>query len=155
MLDGNACLCTNMINEKEITFEECNRPCTENLMEFCGGEYAQSYYDTDIKVPGPPRNVRAINRSDSSILVEWSAPEQTNYLNQYIIRANLIKKYGMTILTPSLQWTVEKFGHIIQYELLSLNPGICTLRHIIFGSLRCGSLQDKRKQDYRQFFLNG
>lgn len=113
-----------MINEKELHFDECNRPCTEDLNEVCGGEYAQSYYDTDIKVPGPPKNVRAINRTDSSILVEWSEPDQTNSLNQYIIKANLIKEYGITLLKSSLQWAVEKTGHTIQYELFNLNPGI-------------------------------
>lgn len=123
VLKGNDCYCTDIINEKEVGVDECDRPCTENLKEFCGGEYTQSYYDTGIKVPGPPQNLRIINRTDSTILIQWSAPEQMKSLNQYIIRANVIKKYGPKSLPPLPQWAVEKTGHIIQYELFNLNPG--------------------------------
>lgn len=124
VLDGNACLCTNTINESEVSFEECNRPCTENPNEFCGGGYAQSYYDTDIKVAGPPRNIQIVNRTDSSILIQWTAPEQKNHLSQYIIRAKLLKKFGPKELPPLPQWSVEKTDNNIQYELINLNPGI-------------------------------
>lgn len=123
VLDGNACLCTNTINESEVNFDECDRNCTEKPNEFCGGAYVQSYYDTDVKVAGPPRNIRIVNQTDSSILIQWSAPEQRNDLSQYIIRANLLKKYGPKHLPPLPQWSVDKSDNL-QYELFNLNPGM-------------------------------
>lgn len=124
VLDGNACLCSNTINEKELNFDECNRPCADNTLTNCGGEYAQSIYDTEIKVAGVPKNLQIIDQKETSIVVRWSEPEQTNSLSRYIIRANIVKNYGTQVLPPSPQWTVERSDHTVQYELLNLNPGI-------------------------------
>lgn len=42
-------MCTNTITETELKDTECDRPCSENHLEFCGGEYSQSYFDTNQK----------------------------------------------------------------------------------------------------------
>lgn len=123
VLDGNACLCTSTLNEKEVDLDECNRPCAEDTKEFCGGGYVQSVYDTEIRVPGPPRNANIINRKDTSILIEWSQPEQKATLSRYIIRANVVKNYGNMIQVAPPEWTIETTDHTVQYELLNLHPG--------------------------------
>lgn len=123
MLEGNACLCTNMINETELKDDECDRPCAENHHEFCGGEYAQSYYDTGVKVPGPPTHLQVLKRSENSILIQWAPPEQINSLSRYVIWANLTKKYGIKMLSPLPEWTIESTDQALQYELTNLNPG--------------------------------
>lgn len=125
MLDGNACLCTNTIKEVEINNEECDRPCSENHNQFCGGSYAQSYYDTDVHVAGPPRNLQVLSKSDSTIFLKWLEPEQqqSNSLTRYNIRANIIKKFGTNSMSPLPQWMVEKAGTSSQIELVNLNPG--------------------------------
>lgn len=121
MLDGNICLCTNTINDTELPFIECDKPCTRNPDEFCGGEYAQSYYD--IRGVGPPRSLRINNQTDTSIRIKFSAPEQVNALTRYIIRATIIKKFGSNDLPSLPEWTVENTNADIEYELLNLNPG--------------------------------
>lgn len=125
VLDGNTCHCTNTIEEQEVSQEECDRPCTENHDQICGGSYVQSYYDTDARVAGVPQNVRIVKRSDTSILLQWLAPDQflSKSLDQYIIRAKVIRKFGANSLPPLPQWMVEKNGANGQTELVNLNPG--------------------------------
>lgn len=123
VLDGNTCLCTSTLNEKEVELDECNRPCTEDASEFCGGGYVQSVYDTEIRVPGPPQNANIINHKDTSILIEWSAPEQKATLTRYVIRAKVVKNYGTMLQAAPPEWTVETTDHTVQYELLNLHPG--------------------------------
>lgn len=123
MLDGNACLCTGIINETELKDTECDRPCIENHKEFCGGEYAQSYYDTDVKVPGPPTSLHMISSTESSILIRWSAPNQINSLTHYVISANITDKYGSKMISPLAQWIVENSNSTVQYDLINLNSG--------------------------------
>lgn len=121
VLEGSRCSCSNTLNEKELNFDECN------------SEYAQSIYDTDIKVAGVPKNAQIIDQKETSIILQWSEPEQTNSLSGYIIRANILKKYGTKVLPPSTQWTVERSDHTVQYELLNLNPGNRKLIHIKYN----------------------
>lgn len=134
VVDGNACFCTNTINETELKDTDCDRPCSENQEEFCGGEYAQSYFDTNIKV-SPPRNLEIITRTENTILMQWNRPEQENALNRFIIWANLIKTYGSKVLQPH-QWTIESMENTVQYQydLINLNPGnwFCAICHIIY-----------------------
>lgn len=127
MLDGNACLCTNTINDTELMLTECDRPCAENRNEFCGGEYAQSYYD--IRGVGPPKNIKITNRTDTSIRITWSAPEPIHSLTRYIIRAIVVKTFGSNDLPSLPEWTVENTNEDIEYELFNLNSG---RNHIIF-----------------------
>lgn len=123
VLDGNACLCTNLINEKELESDKCDRPCTEHHEEFCGGEYSQSYFATEIKVPGKPQNLQIFNQTDRSLIIQWVAPEQMDSLSKYIIKADIVKKYGSNILEPLPEWTVESNNRNVQYELFDLQPG--------------------------------
>lgn len=123
VLDGNACLCTNAINETELKEIECDRPCSENQNEFCGGEYSQSYFDTNVKVPGPPTNLKIISSTENTINIQWTRPDQADALNRYKIWANILKKYGSKLLQPIPHWTIESIDNTIQYELLNLIPG--------------------------------
>lgn len=99
---------------------ECNRPCSENHKEFCGGQYSQSYYDTNVKLP-PPRNLIMINRTENTILIQWRRPGRENTINRYIVWTKLTKKFGSKILLPH-QWTIESMDSTVQYELINLNP---------------------------------
>lgn len=98
------------------------------MEQICGGSYAQSYYSTEIKVAGPPRNVHAMNRTDTSIAIHWEHfdphvlhPDDTS-LSRYIIRAKIVKSYSTMAKLPLPQWSVEK-GTESQIELVNLNPG--------------------------------
>lgn len=139
-MDGNTCHCSNTLKEAELTNDECDRPCTENHDQICGGSYAQSYYDTDSKVAGIPRNVRIVRKTDTSILLQWSAPEehQSKSLDEYIIRANILKKFGSNSIPPLPQWMVEKNGASAQTELVNLNPGSTYNLSIISHSYEFG-----------------
>lgn len=123
--DGQACLCTNTISETEISQDECDRPCAENPEQFCGGNYAQSYYDTDVRAAGPPRNLTILSHSNTSILLRWLEPEQKQpeSLTRYKIQAKIIKAYGSNSISQLPQWMVEKSGAFTQMELVNLNPG--------------------------------
>lgn len=125
VLDGNACLCTNTIKDDEISGEECDRPCSENHDQYCGGSFAQSYYDTDVRVAGPPRNLRISSSTNSTIFLHWFEPEQQqpDSLHRYKIRANIIKKFGTNSVSLLPQWMVEKSEKNSQIELVNLNPG--------------------------------
>lgn len=118
-------MCTNTITETEISQDECDRPCAENPEQFCGGNYAQSYYDTDVRVAGPPRNLTILSHTNTSILLSWLEPEQQQpeSLSRYKIQANIIKTYGSNSISQPPQWMVEKSGATAQMELVNLNPG--------------------------------
>lgn len=137
VLDGNACLCTNTITEPAIHLTECDRPCAENHKEFCGGGYAQSYYDTNMKGVGPPRNVQIVDKTDTSMFIEWFAPEQLNSLTRYNIRANILKKFGSNDVSALPQWTVENTNSKIEYELSDLNPGNYIRRTLKLLKIHC------------------
>lgn len=123
--DGDACLCTNTIKEAEISQDECDRPCAKNPEQLCGGSYAQSYYDTDVRVAGPPQNLTILSHTNTSILLRWLEPEQQQpeSLSRYKIQANIIKTYGSNSISQLPQWMVEKSGPSAQMELVNLNPG--------------------------------
>lgn len=86
-------------------------------------------------MPGPPTNLKIITRTEHTILIQWTRPEQTNSLSRYIIWANLLKKFGSKFLQPIPQWTIESNDNTLQYELLNLNPGkkksFHLLQHIV------------------------
>lgn len=117
-------MCTNTITETAISQDECDKPCAENPEQFCGGNYAQSYFDTDVHVAGPPRNLTVLSHTNTSILLRWLEPEQQQpeSLSRYKIQANIIKKYGSNSVSQLPQWMVEKSGATAQMELVNLNP---------------------------------
>lgn len=127
-MDGRSCLCTNRIVDNEIAREECDFPCVENPKQICGGNYAQSYYDTGVQVAGPARQVEITNRTSSSISLRWQhfdplvLQSGDTTLSQYIIRARVLKSYSSLIVPPPPQWTVEK-RHNSKIELVNLHPG--------------------------------
>lgn len=90
----------------------------------CGGNEAQSYYDTDIRVAGPPKNIRVKNRTESSITLQWTHPDSqldSTSITQYIIRAKVLKTFANYALLPPPQWTIQKHSDA-QIELSSLHP---------------------------------
>lgn len=128
VLDRHECLCTNRITEKEIDADECDYPCAENPKQICGGSYAQSYYDTDVHVAGPPRQLEITNRSSSSIQLRWQhydplvLDKEDTTLTRYAIRANVVKSFSSMGVLPPPQWIVEKRSDS-QIELVNLHPG--------------------------------
>lgn len=126
VLDGNACHCTDTIKEQAYPADECDKPCTENHKQFCGGSMAQSYHSTDVKVPGPPQNLQYLNFTDTSITLEWNAPrQQFDALSQYTVKARLLKQFGamMSKSAQTLEWTLDNTDRTLQIECGGLQPG--------------------------------
>lgn len=128
MLDHRICLCTNRIADDEIGADECDFPCDDSPEQMCGGNYAQSYYDTDVRVAGPPRQVEIANRTASSILLRWQhfdplvLQKDDTTLTRYVIRATVLKSLAPIAVPPPPQWRVEKRSDS-QVELVNLHAG--------------------------------
>lgn len=85
---------------------------------------AQSYYGTNVEVAGPPQNLRCINFTDTTIILEWDAPkQQSDALNRYTVKAKLLKQFGVSTLTPVREWTLDNTEHTPQIECVDLHPG--------------------------------
>lgn len=152
MLNGDKCSCSNTISEKELEFKDCDRPCSENSNQKCGGNNADSYYDTGIKgkyyllnskyelasvkinqfqstVAGPPQNIRIINSTSSSISLEWEHPldvlksdYEPSRLTQYNIRTNVLRTYASNDIMLPKQWAIQRDSQP-RTELTNLHSG--------------------------------
>lgn len=125
VLGEDGCSCSNLIPDEELDRSSCNRPCQSNSALSCGGFETQSYYNVDLRVAGPPRNISFTSITESSIVVKWEHPE-TNFdskaITQYIIRAKIFETYANYMLLPPPEWRVEK-NDAPQTELVNLHPG--------------------------------
>lgn len=107
-----------------MSADECDKPCTENHDQFCGGSFTQSYHDTDVKVAGPPPNIRIVNYTDTSITVEWTAPDALpEALSRYVVRAKELRRFGGSSSTPMREWSVDRSDRVPQIECVDLHPG--------------------------------
>lgn len=124
------CSCTETIKANELNDTDCNIKCIGNSTQICGGQTAQSYYQTGVEVAGPVRNVRQADRSETSITLIWDEPEQKKFLRDYIVRVNPIKTFAKSLLPG--QWTVTKENNRV--DLSPLHPGTTYLIEIVSNS---------------------
>lgn len=99
----------------------CDKKCSKSLEQFCGGKDAESYYDTDIQVPGPVKNIKISDRTtESSIFLIWDSPESHDRLDQYVVKADVYSTYASYGL-QSKTWTLQ--NNTKHAELVNLHPG--------------------------------
>lgn len=124
------CSCTELIKAIELNETACDIKCVGNQNQICGGRTAHSYYQTGVQVPGPVRNVKQSERSQTSITLTWDEPEQKKFLLNYIVRVDPIRTFAKSLLPG--EWTVPKENN--QVELSPLHPGTTYLIQIISNS---------------------
>lgn len=98
----------------------CDRKCSKSLEQFCGGKDAESYYDTDIQVPGPVKNIRVSSTTESSILLMWDSSESLDRLDKYEVKAEVLSTFATYSLLPKT-WTLQ--NDTKHFELVNLHPG--------------------------------
>lgn len=98
----------------------------------CGGSNAQSYYNTDLQLAGPPSNIQLTNRTATSLAIQWTPVELQDLLNQYLVQAQVKHSYDNSVLPPP-QWIVQKTESRI--DILNLHPGTTYNFTIISDSL--------------------
>ncbi|CAF4866538.1 unnamed protein product [Pieris macdunnoughi] len=121
-LIGNesTCFCGNTPGKFKMDLGVCTSPCPKNETQICGGENAVSVYDTEITKPGPPTSLETYNVTESTVRVQWTAPQAYTRITSYIIWAVVVTTYADTILQP-IQWRVP--NNTYQTQLLNLQPG--------------------------------
>lgn len=129
-VSGATCTCSESIQTNELNETECNIKCAGNSAQICGGPMSESCYKTGIVVAGPVRNVRQVDRTQTSITLRWDEPQQRKYLKNYIVRVNPIKTFARSLLPG--QWTVAKDSN--QVDLTPLHPGTTYLIEIVSNS---------------------
>ena len=69
------CFCGNKFG-KYGPSDKCRKPCsTSAQFEVCGGFEASNIYSTDVKVPGPPDNLKLIKATETSLKIKWFRPK--------------------------------------------------------------------------------
>lgn len=114
------CSCSNIIAATELEKSNCDRKCSKSLEQFCGGADSESYYDTDIQVPGPVKNLKISETTESSIFLTWDTPESSDRLSKYVVQAEVLNTYAAYSL-QSKTWNLQ--NNTKQFELVNLHPG--------------------------------
>uniref|UniRef100_A0A1L8DKE7 Tyrosine-protein kinase wsck n=2 Tax=Nyssomyia neivai TaxID=330878 RepID=A0A1L8DKE7_9DIPT len=121
VVQSTSCTCTNTYPSDKLDGEMCSIRCSKNSEQFCGGEDVDSYYETMLKVPGPPRHLRMDldTVKNTSFTIMWEPPEASSFLIEYAINAYPIHTYASRALSP-VGWRVERRDN--QQELVELHP---------------------------------
>lgn len=119
-MDDKSCSCSQILSAEALSRSDCNRPCPNNTQQFCGGEGAESYYDTGLRSPGPVTNFIATNVTEDSITLQWLAPDSKSLLDHYIVRADVLETFNtQKLINP--EWIVPRDES--RYDLVGLHPG--------------------------------
>ncbi|XP_058463988.1 putative inactive tyrosine-protein kinase Wsck [Malaya genurostris] len=121
-LSDTQCLCLNAIRTQVIEDKECNVPCRQHTENSCGGQSAQSFYDTGVEVAGPVTNLRLAQiEADSYIEIAWDPPVADGVaVEEYEISATAISTFANYGLYP-MTWTAHNSS--LNFELSNLTPG--------------------------------
>jgi hypothetical protein len=115
-------MCNNSVSTA-VTIEKdmCNSTCLGNSLQTCGGPNAESYYKTDVSVPGPVENLRLDEKSTNlSVHIAWEEPSRGTRPDMYEIKATVLKTFStQMVISPS--WRVQVFT--TKFELSNLHPG--------------------------------
>ncbi|XP_055707479.1 putative inactive tyrosine-protein kinase Wsck [Phlebotomus papatasi] len=120
-IQSTSCGCTNTYPTEKLDPAKCNIRCSKNSAQFCGGDDVESYYETNLQVPGPPKHLE-VNLStvkNTSLTVQWNAPESRNFLVIYAITAKVLHTYATRMLGP-IEWRADSGD--TQQELVDLHP---------------------------------
>lgn len=118
-LDDSSCSCTHHLPVEVVVPSDCNRPCSGNPQQYCGGDETESIYDTGLRNPGPITNVEFRNITEDTISLAWTPPESRILLDHYIVRAEVLHTYSTRpLINP--EWTVPKEDR--QFDLVGLQP---------------------------------
>ncbi|XP_055690850.1 putative inactive tyrosine-protein kinase Wsck [Lutzomyia longipalpis] len=122
VIQSTSCACTNTHPNERLDAEKCSIRCSKNSEQFCGGEDVESYYETNLKVPGPPRHLRMDldTVKNTSFTIMWDPPEASTLVMEYAINAYPIHTYAIGGMLSHVGWRVERGEN--QQELVELHP---------------------------------
>lgn len=143
ILNYDECTCSNIITSPALDSRICTAKCTNNTEQICGGIDAESYYDTDLKVPDSPRNLFISARTNTSFDLQWEPPILSELATEYIIEGIVLSTYAdRKLYSPS--W---KFQNVTHVQLPNLHPAttyeITVIAASEFGRGGNASIQDK------------
>lgn len=121
-LSDTQCACFNTIRSRQIEDKECHLRCRQSEDLSCGGDHAQSFYETGVEAAGPVKNLKLTGRAkESTIEVSWDLPSLDGVpVYEYEINANAISTYANYRLYP-MSWSVH--NNTQSFELSNLKPG--------------------------------
>ncbi|XP_059613064.1 putative inactive tyrosine-protein kinase Wsck [Phlebotomus argentipes] len=124
VVQSTSCSCSNTYPTdpaEKLDPGRCNIQCSKNKDEFCGGDDVESYYETNLSVPGPPKHLRMDldTVKNTSFTILWEPPDASNFLMQYAITARVIHTFAHRMLVP-IEWRAARTD--VQQELVELHP---------------------------------
>ncbi|KXJ69817.1 hypothetical protein RP20_CCG025715 [Aedes albopictus] len=121
-LSDTQCFCFNTIRLRQIEDKNCHLRCRQNEDHSCGGDNAQSFYETGVDVAGPVKNLKlAEKETETAIKVSWDAPSVDGVpVEEYEIGAVALTTFANYRLYP-MSWSVHNNSQ--SFELSSLVPG--------------------------------
>ncbi|GBP49848.1 Putative tyrosine-protein kinase Wsck [Eumeta japonica] len=122
LVNGSECLCANEPGYFMLPANYCDIPCHKNAEQRCGGNDAiyASVYDTDVFAPGPPRALRVLRVTETSVRVAWMPPNAYSLITGYTLWAQVLHSFA-DVIPPMLEWRVT--NGTMESELPSLHPG--------------------------------
>lgn len=121
-LADTQCFCFNAIRSRQIEDKECDLTCRQYANQSCGGDNAQSFYETGVEVSGPVKNLKLAEReTESMIKVSWEPPPVDGVtVEEYEISATPKSTFATYRLYPKT-WKVQNISQ--SFEMSGLVPG--------------------------------
>ena len=87
--NAKSCFCGN--SHGRYGPDKCRKRCTNNDQEVCGDALANNIYQTDVKVPGPPTNLKLSKALERQLVITWDPPlfAQENFITNYFIKVTV------------------------------------------------------------------
>ena len=94
--NAQSCFCGN--SHGRYGPAKCRKRCANNDQEVCGDLLANSIYQTDVKVPGPPTNLKLKKATETQLVITWQPPAfaQENFVINYFIKVSVNDSFDST-----------------------------------------------------------
>ena len=123
--NGQYCYCGNSYGRYGPS-SDCKTRCSESKSEICGGFQANNVYDTKIKVPGPPSDLKLIKSKENSLKIHWEPPKYAieNFTIGYVIQVEVNDSFDPSHNQNTFSPKIIKMSEASRMTvILGLKPG--------------------------------
>ena len=95
--NGEFCYCGNSYGRYGPS-DKCRTRCSGSFQEVCGGPDSSNVYYTNVKVPGPPTDLKLVKSNEKSLKIQWSPPEYAleDFVVEYTIQVEVNDSFDIS-----------------------------------------------------------